>query len=86
VRLSVFDATLPPIVTIESGDLVSFPNIWSHFHERIAARGADQPLGGIAHEQSRARAALDRRPDRGQGRRIGRRRRDPLLPAAAPVT
>jgi len=26
VRLGVFDATLPPIVTIESGDWVSFPN------------------------------------------------------------
>jgi acetamidase/formamidase len=31
VRLGVFDATLPPIVTIESGDRVSFPNTWSHF-------------------------------------------------------
>jgi acetamidase/formamidase len=31
VRLSVFDATLPPILTIDSGDTVSFPNTWSHF-------------------------------------------------------
>ncbi len=31
VRLGVFDATLPPILTIESGDRVSFPNTWSHF-------------------------------------------------------
>ena len=31
VRLGVFDSTLPPILTIESGDLVSFPNTWSHF-------------------------------------------------------
>ena len=31
VRLGVFDANLPPIVTIESGDTVSFPNTWSHF-------------------------------------------------------
>ncbi|MBV8090111.1 MAG: acetamidase/formamidase family protein [Alphaproteobacteria bacterium] len=31
VRLGVFDATLPPILTIDSGDLVSFPNTWSHF-------------------------------------------------------
>ncbi len=31
VRLGVFDATLPPIVTIDSGDTVSFPNTWSHF-------------------------------------------------------
>ena len=31
VRLGVFDATLPPILTIDSGDTVSFPNTWSHF-------------------------------------------------------
>lgn len=31
VSLGVFDATLPPIVTIDSGDTVSFPNTWSHF-------------------------------------------------------
>ncbi|MGA8755958.1 MAG: acetamidase/formamidase family protein [Stellaceae bacterium] len=31
VRLGVFDATLPPILTIESGDFVSFPDTWSHF-------------------------------------------------------
>jgi acetamidase/formamidase len=31
VRLGVFDANLPPILTIESGDRVSFPNTWSHF-------------------------------------------------------
>jgi acetamidase/formamidase len=31
VQLGVFDATLPPIVTSDSGDAVSFPNTWSHF-------------------------------------------------------
>ena len=31
VRLGVFDANLPPIATIDSGDTVSFPNTWSHF-------------------------------------------------------
>jgi acetamidase/formamidase len=31
VRLGVFDANLPPVVTIESGDIVSFPDTWSHF-------------------------------------------------------
>ncbi len=31
VRLGVFDATLPPILTVESGDAISFPNTWSHF-------------------------------------------------------
>jgi acetamidase/formamidase len=35
VRLGVFDATLPPIVTIESGDLVSLPNTWSHFMNEL---------------------------------------------------
>ena len=31
VRLGVFDTTLPPIVTIDSGDSIRFPNTWSHF-------------------------------------------------------
>jgi acetamidase/formamidase len=31
VRLGVFDTTAPPILTIESGDWVSFPDTWSHF-------------------------------------------------------
>ena len=35
VRLGVFDATLPPILTIESGDRVSFPNTWSHFMNEL---------------------------------------------------
>ena len=31
VRLGVFDETLPPILTVESGDIISYPNTWSHF-------------------------------------------------------
>ncbi|HEV2303837.1 MAG TPA: acetamidase/formamidase family protein [Stellaceae bacterium] len=31
VQLGVFDETLPPILTIESGDRLSYPNTWSHF-------------------------------------------------------
>ena len=31
VRLGVFDANLPPILTIDSGDFISFPDTWSHF-------------------------------------------------------
>jgi hypothetical protein len=31
VRLGVFDANLPPALTIESGDIISFPDTWSHF-------------------------------------------------------
>jgi acetamidase/formamidase len=35
VRLGVFDANLLPIVTIESGDAISFPNTWSHFMNEL---------------------------------------------------
>ena len=35
VRLGVFDANLPPIVTIDSGDTVTFPNTWSHFLNKM---------------------------------------------------
>jgi acetamidase/formamidase len=31
VRLGVFDANLPPIITVDSGDTISLPNTWSHF-------------------------------------------------------
>lgn len=31
VHLGVFDANLSPVETIESGDLISYPNTWSHF-------------------------------------------------------
>ncbi|MGO8867996.1 MAG: acetamidase/formamidase family protein [Alphaproteobacteria bacterium] len=31
VRLGVYDATLAPILTIDSGDTISFPDTWSHF-------------------------------------------------------
>jgi acetamidase/formamidase len=31
VRLGVFDTNLAPILTIDSGDVVSFPDTWSHF-------------------------------------------------------
>lgn len=31
VRLGVFDANLAPIMTVDSGDTISFPNTWSHF-------------------------------------------------------
>jgi acetamidase/formamidase len=35
VRLGVFDPTLPPILTIESGDRVAFQNTWSHFMNEL---------------------------------------------------
>ena len=30
-RLGVYDTNLPPILTIDSGDSISFPDTWSHF-------------------------------------------------------
>jgi acetamidase/formamidase len=35
VRLGVFDANLPPIVTIDSGDTLTFANTWSHFLNKM---------------------------------------------------
>jgi len=35
VRLGVFDTTLPPILTIDSGDSIRFPNTWSHFLNQL---------------------------------------------------
>ena len=35
VRLGVFDTNLPPIVTIESGDTITFANTWSHFLNKM---------------------------------------------------
>jgi len=31
VHLGVFDTNLAPIVKVDSGDIISFPNTWSHF-------------------------------------------------------
>jgi acetamidase/formamidase len=31
VRLGVYDTTLEPIVKVDSGDTISYPNTWSHF-------------------------------------------------------
>lgn len=39
VRLGVFDATLPPILRVESGDWVSFPNTWSPYPPPRAGEG-----------------------------------------------
>ena len=45
VRLGVFDATLPPILTIDSGDAISFPNTWSHFLNELEP---GVPIGRLA--------------------------------------
>jgi acetamidase/formamidase len=34
VRLGVFDSTLPNILEVDSGDVVVYPNTWSHFLNR----------------------------------------------------
>src|SRR5215207_6555978 len=35
VRLGVFDATLPNVLEIDSGDVVVYPDTWSHFLNRV---------------------------------------------------
>ena len=35
VRLGVFDANLPNVLEIDSGDVVVYPNTWSHFLNRL---------------------------------------------------
>ena len=45
VRLGVFDETLPPILTVDSGDSVSFPNTWSHFMNELQP---GVPIGRLA--------------------------------------
>jgi acetamidase/formamidase len=35
VRLGVFDATLPDLLEVESGDVVVYPDTWSHFLNRL---------------------------------------------------
>ena len=69
VQLGVFDATLPPILTIESGEAVSYHQHLVAFPERDAARRADRPAGRDAQGQPRQGTAFDHRADRGQGRR-----------------
>jgi acetamidase/formamidase len=35
VRLGVFDATLPNLLEVESGDTIVYPRTWSHFLDRV---------------------------------------------------
>ena len=35
VRLGVYDTTLDPILKVDSGDTISYPNTWSHFLNRM---------------------------------------------------
>jgi acetamidase/formamidase len=47
VHLGVFDSTLPPIVKIDSGDTVSFPNTWSHFMNQMQPGVPVETLGKL---------------------------------------
>jgi acetamidase/formamidase len=35
VRLGVYDTNLPPIIKVDSGDTISYPNTWSHFLNKM---------------------------------------------------
>jgi hypothetical protein len=60
VRLGVFDANLAPIVTIDSGDTVSFPTTWSHFMNEMQP---GVPVDKLAQLRSRPGAGrADHRP------------------------
>ena len=83
VHLGVYDANLAPIVTIDSGDTISFPNTWSHFLNEMQPGVPVDTLAQTARRQSGQGAALDHRPDCREQRRAGGRARDPLQEAAA---
>ncbi len=48
VRLGVFDATLPNVLEIDSGDVVVYPATWSHFLNRLQPRAVDRRAGPAA--------------------------------------
>jgi len=35
VRLGVYDTNLPPVLKVDSGDTISYPNTWSHFMNKM---------------------------------------------------
>jgi acetamidase/formamidase len=47
VHLGVFDANLPPIIKIDSGDVVSYPNTWSHFLNQMQPGVPVEKLGEL---------------------------------------
>src|SRR5262249_40933096 len=53
VQLGVFDANLAPILTIDSGDVVSFPDTWSHFLNEMQPGNAARRNGRHAGEAAR---------------------------------
>ena len=50
VRLGVFDATLPAVLEIEPGDVVVYPDTWSHFLNRLQPGVPIQDLGQLRRE------------------------------------
>jgi acetamidase/formamidase len=50
VRLGVLDATLPDLIEIESGDVVVYPDTWSHFLNRLQPGAASDDLARLRRE------------------------------------
>ena len=50
VRLGVFDSTLPNVLEIESGDVVIYPDTWSHFLNRMQPGVSIDELGQLRRE------------------------------------
>jgi acetamidase/formamidase len=61
VRLGVFDATLENVLEIESGDVVVYPDTWSHFLNRLQPGASIDDLARLRREN----------PDRGPHSIIG---------------
>jgi acetamidase/formamidase len=45
VRLGVYDSNLAPVLTVDSGDVISFPDTWSHFLNEMQP---GVPVGTVA--------------------------------------
>jgi len=50
VRLGVFDSTLPNVLEIESGDVVVYPDTWSHFLNRLQPGTSIDDLARLRRE------------------------------------
>jgi acetamidase/formamidase len=51
VRLGVFDAHLPNVLEIDSGDVIVYPNTWSHFLNRLQPGVSIDDLARLRREQ-----------------------------------
>jgi acetamidase/formamidase len=50
VRLGIFDSDLPPVLEIDSGDVVVYPDTWSHFLNRLQPGVSIAELGQMRRE------------------------------------